>query len=246
VRILCYHGVADDPSELSIRPRTFRQHLELLAGFDARIVSLDAAADALAAGTSGRLVCITFDDGYRDFVQHAAPALREHGFPATVFVTTGFASGTHGPYWSRKPPPLLGWSELAELAREPWLTLGAHTETPPAWPALAEDEARREIERPLHTIAERTGARVQAFSYPAGLYGPREIELVRRVGYRLAVTTDVGINTAGDSLYTLRRTVVDPRDGIPLFRAKLLGYLDEPWALRDTGIVRRVRALVGG
>lgn len=47
--------------------------------------------------SSRPLACITFDDGYRDNFDHAAPILDAHGLRATFFVTTGFVEGA--PLW---------------------------------------------------------------------------------------------------------------------------------------------------
>lgn len=59
-------------------------------------------AEALArldAGTLPRAAAaITFDDGYRDNLEVAAPLLREAGLPATFFVATGFLDG--GVMWN--------------------------------------------------------------------------------------------------------------------------------------------------
>lgn len=241
VRIFCYHRIALDRGDLAVAPADFRRQMALLRSFDAKVVPLTTAAQLLAEGREGRFVCLTFDDAYRDFEDEALPVLREEGFPATLFVTTGFASGTVRMSWVRRPPPLLGWQDLKRLAADELVELGAHTRTHPALPELADEEAQSEIEAPRREIEERTGATVTAFAYPAGLYSLRDRELVSAGRYALAVTTEPGVNVPGASPFLLRRTLVEGRDGVSLFEAKLLGRLDTPWELR-----RLLRGRVAG
>ena len=61
-------------------------------------------------------VALTFDDGYRDVLEHALPVLREHGFPSTVFVVPGAIAGASDVLLVRHRapcPPLAGWDECA-------------------------------------------------------------------------------------------------------------------------------------
>ena len=108
VRILAYHGI-DWLSEpvvnwdgLQVRPRVFRSHLRELSR-RYHVVPLSTVMDALTNGTGlpDDAVAITFDDGYRNNLTVAAPILKEFGFPATFFVSTGFADGTASPWWYR-------------------------------------------------------------------------------------------------------------------------------------------------
>jgi peptidoglycan/xylan/chitin deacetylase (PgdA/CDA1 family) len=90
--ILNYHRVLPgaDPL-LAAEPdvEAFRWQMQVLADCF-NVLPLDEALDALANGSMPpRAVCITFDDGYRSTHDLALPVLREFGFPATVFVTTG-------------------------------------------------------------------------------------------------------------------------------------------------------------
>jgi peptidoglycan/xylan/chitin deacetylase (PgdA/CDA1 family) len=66
-------------------------------GFD--IVPLDAIPSRLASNSSRPFAALTFDDGYRDNVEHAWPVLKRHGAPWTMFVTTDFAEGKGHLWW---------------------------------------------------------------------------------------------------------------------------------------------------
>jgi peptidoglycan/xylan/chitin deacetylase (PgdA/CDA1 family) len=105
VTILMYHKIL--PRHLALRypwqnlvvdTETFdRQMTWLGRHFD--VMPVCDAMDLLDRGAlqSGRtkrpLACVTFDDGYRDNFDHAAPILESHGLRATFFVATDFVCG---------------------------------------------------------------------------------------------------------------------------------------------------------
>jgi peptidoglycan/xylan/chitin deacetylase (PgdA/CDA1 family) len=99
--ILNYHRILEkaDPL-LTSEPdvAAFRWQMQVLADCF-NVLPLDKALVALASDRMPpRAVCITFDDGYRSIHDLALPVLREFGFPATVFVTTGFVDS--GSMWN--------------------------------------------------------------------------------------------------------------------------------------------------
>src|SRR5215207_10463302 len=85
--ILLYHRVADqpvDPFQLCVTADNFRGHLEYLQ----RRAAVVPLSEMLRKSTANR-IAITFDDGYRDNAEIAAPALAAAGLPVTWFITVG-------------------------------------------------------------------------------------------------------------------------------------------------------------
>jgi len=107
-----YHRVIDlttDPQLLCVAPANFQQHLEVLAR-NYHPLSLTELATALRSGNlPNRSVCVTFDDGYADNLENAAPLLTRYGVPATVFVTSGVL-GQQREFW---------WDELERIVLQP-------------------------------------------------------------------------------------------------------------------------------
>jgi peptidoglycan/xylan/chitin deacetylase (PgdA/CDA1 family) len=232
LRILSYHRTSTDRDELAVTPKAFRVQMEALLRAGAEPVRLEHALDLLQQRPTGRYACVTFDDGYHDNLENAVPILRELQIPATFFVPSRIIDGTAPTYWYEHPPPMLNWSEVRELSQEDLFAIGAHTRTHPALPKLSDDAAWIEIAGSKRDVEEHVGQRVTAFAYPAGLYGEREIRMVREAGYRVAVTVDPGLIGPGHRAQTLHRSFIDCRDNLQMFEAKLTGLLDAPWGLR--------------
>lgn len=104
--ILTFHHVGPEapggyaPNRLlSITPDFLDATLRELDARGFEVVGLDAVPERLAAARDRPpFAVLTFDDGYRDNVVHAAPVLRRHNAPWTLFVTGDFADG-HGRLW---------------------------------------------------------------------------------------------------------------------------------------------------
>ena len=120
LRILYYHRISDERDPLAVTPAAFRRQMDALAASGQRVVDL-YEIDELALEPGEAAIALTFDDGYRDVLEHGLPVLREHGFPSTVFVVPGAIAGDRAFSWYAPGamPPLAGWDELreAEAAR---------------------------------------------------------------------------------------------------------------------------------
>jgi peptidoglycan/xylan/chitin deacetylase (PgdA/CDA1 family) len=102
-QVLAYHRVNDegDPFFPAVPTAVFEAHMAWVSRHFV-VLTVEALAERLGRGTLPRnALAITFDDGYRDNLTHAAPILARYGLPATVFLTTGFIGGAEVPWFDR-------------------------------------------------------------------------------------------------------------------------------------------------
>src|SRR5262245_31484652 len=93
--ILLYHRVTRlelDPWGLSVTPEHFAEHLEVLRRFP-RIPLNEVRRPVWRTGQAALRFAITFDDGYFDNLDQAAPLLEKYDTPATFFIATGYIGG---------------------------------------------------------------------------------------------------------------------------------------------------------
>lgn len=104
--VLMYHRVLPDRlaasyplANLVVRESIFRSQMRWLAS-STHVVPLGEALRARRhLGSQGMpVVSVTFDDGYQDNCDVAAPVMEEHGLRGTFFVATDFVEGT-GTLW---------------------------------------------------------------------------------------------------------------------------------------------------
>jgi peptidoglycan/xylan/chitin deacetylase (PgdA/CDA1 family) len=221
LRVLMYHKVNDRPENpLSVPVGKFDEQMSQLRELGYTVVGLDAVLDHYRRGRSlpPRPVLITFDDGYRDNLEHAAPVLKRHGYPSVVFVPIGYLDG-------RRPLPheerlasrgvinaTVDWGELGELEAA-GIRVESHGISHRPLADLAVDEAAREIVLSKLRLEERLGRPVRSFAYVKGSeahYKPVHLSLVRQAGYEVAFTSVSGTNGPDVDPLRLHRYNIEP------------------------------------
>ena len=89
----------------------------------------------------------------------------------------------------------MSWEQINCLGQDPLVTIGAHTRSHPSLAGLDDEEARAEMDDSRRIIQERTGLKVDHFSYPYGSpmdVTDRDARLVSELGFKSAVTTETG------------------------------------------------------
>ncbi len=117
---------------------------------------------------------------------------------------------------------VLGWDALRKLANE-GVTLAPHTQTHPIMNHIPPSAMRNEALGSLQDLRREIGATPPVFAYPSGFYNPEVIKAMKEAGFKLAFTTERGINNLSqvDPLQ-LQRINVGAQTTIPLLRAQLL------------------------
>jgi peptidoglycan/xylan/chitin deacetylase (PgdA/CDA1 family) len=88
------------------------------------------------------------------------------------------------------------WAEIAELASDPLVTIGAHTVNHSILAKLSKEAVRSEMELSASVIEAALSVRPQHLSYPygdRGSAGAREFEIAAGLGFKTAVTTRPGV-----------------------------------------------------
>ena len=222
IPILMYHKVgapvrSKADTFLNVSAEGFERQIRILRRIGFRAVTFEQAARGLTNGTAlpQRPICLTFDDGYAHTAESALPALREAGWPATVFVPTGHVGDFNR--WDEPLGhpvlPLLNWVDLAALTREGW-EVGGHTVTHSRLADLTDCEAVREMRQGKEELESRLAVNVTSFCYPFGSIGAQTPLLCRRAGFRAACTTQSGLATPGTDPFLLPRVKVAYRDSV--------------------------------
>ena len=97
--VLLYHRIDERPDvhDLSVPAALFDEQMEWLSR-ECRVMPLDELLSGARGGLPERSVAVTFDDGYVDVLERAAPILERRGVPAAVFATTRWLQEA-GEYW---------------------------------------------------------------------------------------------------------------------------------------------------
>jgi peptidoglycan/xylan/chitin deacetylase (PgdA/CDA1 family) len=237
--IFNFHHVEPDPAtpeprhverkHITITPEGLRRFIRTLRALGMQPASL---REVLAEGgerlLSDKTVLLTFDDGFENFLLHAAPVLEAEQCPGTVFVLAGKFSGTND--WDqgdREPArrdPLMSLAQMQDLSRYKMVTVGSHGMEHRDLTKLNAQELDRELNESYEILSrELSELFVPVLAYPYGYYSQTVLQAMEKTRYRYAVTTGKGDWTPASPRFEVPRYSIYYRDGNQLvFLAKLL------------------------
>jgi peptidoglycan/xylan/chitin deacetylase (PgdA/CDA1 family) len=190
--------------------RYWRDHFEVL--------SLDCLLARLAHGDAADRPClsITFDDGYADNAEIAAPVLDRLELSATFFLCTGAVGAANHFAWDAglaPRPRLMSWDQARELHRAGF-GIGSHTVSHARLSSVRGAALAEELQASRRRLEAELGEATADLAYPFG--GLDDCDDIARTaarvaGYRSCFSCHGGLIAAGDSLYRLNRIAISAR-----------------------------------
>ncbi|MDB5884776.1 MAG: polysaccharide deacetylase [Polaromonas sp.] len=228
IPILVYHQIAAAPPKgspfrsLYVAPGAFARQMAWLARLGYLGLSMSALKPYLLGEKQGKVVGITFDDGYLNNLAHALPALTRQGFSSTCYVVSGLLGQTN--VWDGSlgiaQTPLMNDAQLLE-----WIAagqeVGSHTHRHADLTAVAESQCREEVSLGKSELERVVHQPVEHFCYPYGRYEPPHVGLVADVGFATATTTARSRCHGHTDLLQLPRVPVLRSTTLPVFWLKV-------------------------
>lgn len=228
IPILVYHQIAEAPQSgapfrsLYVSPSAFARQMSMLKLLGYQGMSMTDLQPYLRGEKTGRVVGITFDDGYLNNLTNALPALQKQGFTSTCYVVDGLLGQTNV------------WDEHIGIAQTPLMTaeqlllwqaggqeVGAHTQEHVDLLAINELAAWKQIANSKPALQTLLDKPVNHFCYPYGKFDKRHEVMAKQANYETATTTERSRVHAATNMLTLPRVPVLRSTSLLVFWLKI-------------------------
>jgi peptidoglycan/xylan/chitin deacetylase (PgdA/CDA1 family) len=220
--VIAYHAVGPCPpsvdrENLFVSADSFARQMAYLARRRAVIPLESLVRGEVPPGRPP--VAITFDDGFRSVLTAAAPILRRHGFPATVFVPTGWL-GRRG-RWYDAPGcevEVMTEPELREAERL-GLEIASHGHDHLDLEQATAPEAEADMAASVEALTAVVGRRPRYLAYPWGRSSAAAQQAAAAAGFDAAFSIDL----PHEGMYSFARVGITRLDGPIVFALKTSG-----------------------
>jgi peptidoglycan/xylan/chitin deacetylase (PgdA/CDA1 family) len=229
IPILTYHQIEHAPPKgapyrgLYVSPSAFNRQMAMLKLLGYQGLSMSRLMPYLRGELQGKVVGISFDDGYLNNMNNALPVLQKYGFTSTCYAVSQLLGKSNE--WDRDigiaQTPLMTAVQL-----EAWVAggqeVGAHTRRHAHLTQLDVASCQDEIELSKAELEAMTHSPISHFCYPYGDFNEETAKMVGRAGFQTATTTQRSRCHAGEDLLKLPRVPVFRTTSLLSFGLKLL------------------------
>ncbi|MDI1267932.1 MAG: polysaccharide deacetylase family protein [Polaromonas sp.] len=228
IPILVYHQISEAPPKgapfrsLYVSPASFSRQMAMLKLLGYHGLSMSALLPYLRGEKTGKVVGITFDDGYRNNLTHALPVLQRQGFSSTCYAVSGLLGKTNE------------WDQGIGMAQVPLMTadelrlwvaggqeVGSHTQNHARLLQSDDPTALLDMTGDRAALEGLLATPVRHFCYPFGEYAPQHVAMARQAGFQTVTTTQRGRSSARNDLMELPRVPVVRSTSLPVFWLKV-------------------------
>jgi peptidoglycan/xylan/chitin deacetylase (PgdA/CDA1 family) len=230
--VLVYHNIGPQrKGRLLLAASAFEEQMQVLKSEGYHAIRLEDFIGYLQDRRQlpKKSVLLTFDDGYKSFLQYAEPILKKLGFSATLFIQSDQIA-------ARPNPSHLSWAELGELAAAGF-EIQPHSKSHNNLKRAAKESeaayARRmqaELAQPLDLFRARlprTAGGLESLAYPYGECDENCRRHVKQHGYAVGFTVDRAANAAFEPLLEVNRSQVYSEWTLDEFRKNLNTFQPE-------------------
>ena len=234
IPVLVYHQIDVAPVKgspfrsLYVSPAAFARQMRLLKWLGYTGLSMTGLQPYLTGEKQGKVVGITFDDGYLNNLKHALPVLARYGFSSTCYAVSSLLGKTN--IWDEQigiaQTPLMN-----EVETRQWISggqeIGSHTRSHINLMESGDDICSAEILQGRTELEATIDAPVSHFCYPYGRYEARHKAMVGKQGFVTSTTTQRSRCHAGCEMLEIPRVPVLRATSLIMFWIKLAsGYED--------------------
>jgi peptidoglycan/xylan/chitin deacetylase (PgdA/CDA1 family) len=215
IPILMYHQIEVAPPKgaafrsLCVSPQAFARQMLFLSILGYRGLSMPALMPYLKGAQTGKVVGITFDDGYLNNLTNALPVLTQHGFSSTCYAVSQQLGKSN--VWDRdngiKQTPLMSAAQLRQW-QAGGQDVGAHTRHHVRLTDTDVSTSMQEISLCKSELENMIDSPVQHFCYPYGDYTDDHVAMARAAGFETVTTTQRSRCQKGEDVMQLPRVPV--------------------------------------
>lgn len=231
VIILLYHRVSDQLRDnVTIGIENFDRHMAYVAA-NFTVVSLrQIVAGELPRHARKPIIAVSFDDGYLDNFENAAPVLIKHQVPCTFFISTEKIRDNkpfdHDMRALGFGLDNMNWDQVRQM-RDDGLDFGSHTRNHVNLAEIGDQLALEELAGSLQDVRTELQQQEVFIAFPYGRkkhITPQRIATIRELGYAACFSAYGGLNGADIDLFDIRRIGVNWAFDLAALSARLRGW----------------------
>lgn len=231
VIILLYHRVSDRfRDNVTVGIERFDQHMAYVAANYTTVSLKQIVEDDVPRNTSKPIIAVSFDDGYLDNFENAAPVLLKHQVPCTFFISTEKIRDNkpfdHDMRALGFGLDNMSWDQVKQM--NAWgLHFGSHTRNHVNLAEVSDEVALEELQGSLNDIRTQLGQEQVFIAFP---YGRKKhitaarIDMMKQIGYAACFSAYGGLNKMDIDRFNIRRIGVNWAFDLTALQARLRGW----------------------